>query len=236
MAFLTDCKFMYKATLLILLLGPCLTISVPSSALQEAKPAGDSDPFNVKFASFELRNETIFDGVTRLSQLTDVAFSIEGTTDIAGEARQRRHSARAGGKTLPELLDWLCELDGGYTWSRDANIANLFPRAVLNDRAYIMNLSLPVLTFEEAPDASSAVLELARQLPEPRQQLAVLKTGGSLAFSKPWTQTFTNITVRQALNSIARQLGQTHGWQLGGKPNFRMVMFHARLGPPNKTR
>lgn len=65
---------------------------------------------------------------------------------------------------------------------------------------------------------------------DPNENLYFLGIGGTQGFAKPWTASFRNITVRQALNRIAEQLGATYGWQIGGTANQRMIMFHYKLG------
>jgi hypothetical protein len=126
-------------------------------------------------------------------------------------------------------------LDSRFTWARDEGTANFFPRLARNNSNYLLNRELHNLVFNRVPDAQKAVFETVRHLPGPQEQLAVLMLGGSVAFAKPWTATFSNLNVRRAFNRIARQLGPTAGWNFGGTEEFRFVTFHTRLAARPKS-
>lgn len=195
-----------------------------------ATKATKEDPFNQVVQVAELKDETIFDEIARLNQAFDVSISIEGILPATGTVANPKFTARIENQTVLDVLTWLCALDTRYTWARDGNMANLFPRAFLNDKNYFFNRLLAEVHFKEIRDSGVAAMEVAHQLGDPNENLYFLGIGGTQGFAKPWTAAFHNITVRQALNHIAQQLGPTYGWQIGGTANQRMIMFHYKLG------
>lgn len=195
-----------------------------------------SDPFGGKIASFELKEETIFDGLSKLSQSQDVAFSIENAIlpRQAGRGLSNpKFTSHVEGKTLSEILDWLCELDSRFAWERDGNTANVFPRDKLGDGQYFMNRAVPELQIHEVREGDKIFFEALHKLSPPGPNVGVLQIAVSLKFDKPWTVSFTNLTVRRILNRIAQHIGPTYGWQLGGDIETPLVMFHQRLGRPS---
>lgn len=53
-------------------------------------------------------------------------------------------------------------------------------------------------------------------------------------FAKPWTIELSNISVRQALNRIAQEIGIGYGWLASGNSEVRIFSFHERLEPIQK--
>lgn len=106
---------------------------------------------------------------------------------------------------------------------------NVFPRDSEQDKSYLFNQILETVNYAGAPDAQKAVFQTVAQLTGPKQQIAILQSGISIAFPHPWTASFKNITVREAIDRIAQQLGPTYAWQFGGGNDFRVITFHRRL-------
>jgi hypothetical protein len=192
------------------------------------------DPFDVEVSRIELNNESVMNGVAKLSQQSTIRYSVEWIlNEKAGQqpGPDPKHSAALEHKSLKETLDWLFSLDRRYTWVRVGTTVNVFPAALKDSAAYFPNRILPTLVFSDVTDAGAAILVTLRQLPGKHEQIAFVQAGGSDAFEKPWTETFHDVTVRQAFDKIAEHLGQTVGWQLMGSRDFRMIMFHRRLVP-----
>ena len=204
--------------------------SIPGLRAQESTTPAKKDPFNQVVELVELKDETIFDEIARLNQAFDISISIEGILPAKGTVANPKFTARIEKQTISDLLTWLCALDTRYTWSRDGNMINLFPRMFLNDKNYFFNRLLPELRFQDARDSGDAAIDIVHRLGDPNEHLIFMGIGGTQSFAKPWTATFHDITVRQALNRIAQQLGPTYGWQIGGTTNQRMIMFHYKLG------
>jgi hypothetical protein len=159
-----------------------------------------------------------------------VAISIEGVLPEQGTASNPKFRAKIEGHTVAEVLTWLCTLDPRYTWTRDGNMVNLFPRALRDDKTYFFNRALPAVHFEGVMKADAAAIDVVHQLGDPSENLICLSIGGNLSFAKPWKATFHDITVRQALNRIAQQLGPTYGWQIGGTTRQRLIVFYYKPG------
>lgn len=194
------------------------------------------DPLMQVVRVAELKDETIFAEIARLNQNFDIAISIEGILPAAGTVTNPRFTAKIENESITNVLSWLCGLDTRYTWTRDQNIVNVFPRTSLNDKTYFFNRSLPEVQFQDIRESGVAVMEVVHQLGDPNENLYFMGIGGTQNFAKPWTTTFHNITVRQALNRIAHQLGPTYGWQIGGNANQRMIMFHYKLGAASQLK
>lgn len=197
---------------------------------QEPASPRQPDPFDQKVEVLELNHETIGDAIGRIGQLFDVAISVEGVLPESGTTTNSKFRARIEGRSIAEVLTWLCSLDPRYTWARDGSMANLFPRALQGDKTYFFNRVLPVMRFQNARKADEATISVVHQLADPNENLICLGIGGNLNFAKPWTATFRDITVRQALNRIAQQLGPTYGWQIGGTTKQRLIVFYYKPG------
>jgi len=204
--------------------------SIPRLRAQESTTPAKNDPLNQLVELAQLKDETIFDEIARLNQAFDISISIEGILPAKGTLANPKFTARIEKQTISGLLTWLCALDTRYTWARDGNMANLFPRAFLNDKNYFFNRVLPEVHFQEIRESGVAAMEVVHQLGDPNENLYFMGIGGTQGFAKPWSATFHDITVRQALNHIAQQLGPTYGWQIGGTMHQRMIMFHFKLG------
>lgn len=193
-----------------------------------AKPVGD--PLEQKVEVVALRDETIFDALAKLDQSYNLAISIEGILPVSGVVTNPKFTAKIEHRTIADTLSWLCSLDSRYMWLRDGNAVNLYPRNFQNDKNYFFNRVLPVLEFKDIHESSDAAIEVVHQLGDPEEHLFFMGIGGTQNFATPWTATFHDITVRQALNRIAQRLGPTYGWQIGGHVGSRLILFHYKLG------
>lgn len=211
-----------------------LLISIVSFALivafahQELNTS--QDPFDRKIENFELKDESIFEGIARLDQMSSIAISIEGILPEQGTIQNPKFRAKLEGATVSEVLSWFCRLDIRYSWGRDGNMVNIYPSAMRDNPNYFFNRKLPELHFQDIRQSDDAAITIVHQLGDPSEHLYFLGVGGTQQFSNPWTANFHDITVRQALNRIAQQLGPTYGWQIGGHTGTRLIMFHYKLG------
>ncbi len=221
---------LYRSMAVLLL----VSVSASFAAEEEEKLAKTSDELNRPFGKLELHRETVIDGAARLTEVSDIGLSVEvplASSLNAPPPRLEELSATLDGGRVRDLLDGLCELDRSMAWSADGDMVNLFPRKTVSDSSYLFNRRVSILRFSQVRDAGEAVLQAVAQLPGKKEQIAHMQVGGSTAFPKPWSATFTNITIREALNRIARQLGPTYGWKVQGSQDFRWIMFHQRLHP-----
>jgi hypothetical protein len=208
-----------------------------SSNFLLGRPAGQEpsltpsiDPFAQQVEIMTLQDETIFDALAKLDQSYGLSISIEGILPASGVVANPKFTARTTNRPIADTISWLCSLDPRYTWLRDGNTANIFPSQFKNDKSYLFNRTLPVLEFKDIRQSSDAALVAVHQLGDPSEHLFIMGIGGTQDFAAPWTATFHDITVRQALNQIALKLGPTYGWQIGGHSGTRLILFHYKLG------
>jgi hypothetical protein len=192
------------------------------------------DPMKQAIPSVELNNETIIDGLGKINQSTSsVGFSVEfplGQTISAKAPALRRFQVVLAPNTLASVLDQLCQLDPTFSWQQVGREINVFPRALKNDKTYLFNRKVDALQFENVPDAQAAVFQAVAELPPPKEQIAIMQTGAAINFARTWTASFKEVTIREAFDKIAQQIGSNYGWQFTGAADFRVVVFYARLG------
>lgn len=185
---------------------------------------------------FEIENQTLFDGLSRLSSEPiplRLAFE-EILRQNESDARDRevRFSVRLENNSVRDILDALCAADARYTWSLDESTINVYPRAVETDPSYLLNLHLAHIELKNITDAYEALTPLARLIPT--EQIGYRHLGPSVQYASPWNASFENLTVRQFINRIAAHLGPTGGWVFSGSKENRWFTFHngsfARLG------
>jgi len=127
--------------------------------------------------------------------------------------------------TLREILDLLCEFDSRYTWARDGETINIYPKEVAEDSSYLLNRWLQQITVTELPDPGEGLTFLDRQLPPPREQLAYAGAGGNFSYASPWTQSFSQLTVRQFINRLSEHMGSHTSWVFYGSKEERRFTF-----------
>lgn len=196
---------------------------------KQAPTTNVSDPLEQKIESFELRDETIGEALGHLNQSFDISISIEGVLPEEGTVTNPKLNASMRNVTVAEVLDRLCVLDPRYTWARDGNRINLFPRASSNNPNYFLNRKLADLQFQNVRQVGDAVITIDRQASDPNGGVIYMGIGQTQSFAESWTASFRNLTVRQALNRIAQQLGPTYGWQIGGTTKAKLIVFHYKL-------
>jgi hypothetical protein len=213
---------MYKALVIA-----CFVLAQLLSFPQSTTPL--LDPLTQNVGSFVIKDETIGDALGRLNQLFDISISIEGVLPEEGTITNPKLSGTLENRTLAGVLDWLCDLDGRYTWARDDDNVNIFPRASLNDARYFFKQTIADLRFEHVRKVADAVLAVDRQSGDQQGGVIYMGFGQAQSFAQDWTASFEKLTVRQALNRIARRLGPTCGWQVGGTTKARLIVFHYKL-------
>jgi hypothetical protein len=208
-----------------------LVVLVAISAWAQEKDPGE-DALNSKVPRLEVHDGTLFNGIARLSaEPGDLSFSFEfvlAPSHVQAAQPEPIFSVLLENSSVRTILDALCAFDTRYTWSRDKSAINVYPRATVGDGSYLMNRTLPRLDFKGVTNAEDAMFGAVSQLPPPFEQIAFAQAGGDISYSAPWGGTFEGITMRQALNLIARNLGPRGGWVLSGSQDFRTVGFHNR--------
>jgi hypothetical protein len=220
----------YVDTRSLLSLALLLTLGALSSRAQSADQG--EELLDVRVPKFDLRNITLFDGVARLTaEPTHLSFAFEYILTAHPHEPPTREvplNIYLDDKTIREVLTTLCSVDGRYTWTRDGTTINVYPKDTVGDGSYLMNRKLPKLELRGVAAADDALFAAVSQLPPPFEQIAVAQAGGNISYPVPWNATFANLTLRQALNLIARNIAPRGGWVLSGSREFRTVGFHSQ--------
>ena len=212
----------------------CVTLILTLGAL--AARAQTQDPeeelLDERVPKFELRDGTLFGGIARLSaESTHLSFAFEYILKAHfhdAPIPEASFSVHLENKTVREVLNTLCGADDRYVWTRDGTTVNVYPKETVGDRPYLMNRRLPRLELKGVAAAEDAMFAAVAQLPPPFEQIAFAQAGGDTSFATPLKATFENLTLRQALNLIARNIAPRAGWVLSGSREFRTVGFHNR--------
>jgi hypothetical protein len=196
----------------------------------------ERDPLERRVRTFRLEDDTLGDALGRLNQNDDISISIEGVLADEGSVTNPKFSGEVANRTVAEILDWLCQLDGRYVWMRDGNHINLLPREKSGDPNYFFNRTITELHFERVKRVGDAVLKIDRESNDKNGGVIYMGIGQRQSFAEPWTTSFAMISVRQALNRVADQLGRTYGWQIGGTTGAKLILFHEKLLPRSANR
>jgi hypothetical protein len=129
--------------------------------------------------------------------------------------------------TVGETLDAMCHADGRYTWSADDTFINVYPATTLNDPSYFLNRRLKRLDLNGLTDVQQGLLAIVNQLPPPKEQVAIAQVGGNYSYPpEPWTTSYEDITVRQAIDRLVRHMGERSSWAFTGSRDFRAFAFN----------
>lgn len=208
--------------------GVCLaqTKAAPGAGI----PASDDRVLSKRVAHFTMVQGTVYDGLKQLSNgAAPFAFGFEETLKEKfsdPDIQAQRFGIKLENKTTREILDALCASDPRYMWSFDSPAINVYPRATISDETYFMNRVLPRLNLVGVTDIDQGLLSIVHQLPSPTEQVAHVQMGGESSYpSEPWNQSFTALTVRQAVNRLVAHMGQRACWTFHGSRDFRAFTF-----------
>ena len=191
---------------------------------------GVKRPLDVRVEHFDVTDAILRDGTSELS-LKDIDGLHLGFEEIIRNKIQDdpgeqspRFSLHLAGKTVRELLDELCKSDARYAWSEDEATINVYPRVVVGEPSYLLDLWIEKLMVNRFPDPDQALVPLSRRFPE--QQVGYAGPGlGDNTYAEPWTATFDHLTVRQFVNRIAEHMGPRTSWVWQGGKDERMFTF-----------
>lgn len=216
------------------LLFALLLTAVWSSVVSAQQPNGQDAPedkfLNTNVPEFEMTGENLLDGLRKLAHSPEpfgFGFEIPLKRRFADpDLADRRFDLRLQNKTIREILDALCEADPRYTWSTDEGTVNVFPRAIINDDQYLLNLKLDKLELKNATNVDDGLFAIAHQLPPPFEQVAHMQLNGDDRYPpEPWTVAYQNLTVRQVVNRLAAHGDACSQWTFGGAMDFRAFAF-----------
>jgi hypothetical protein len=206
-----------------------LVLSLWSLGQTRSAPSPAAPPLSQRIQHFELTDAILREGIIQLASNRiaglHLGFEEIQRDNISDNPRNGgvQFSIQLENKTIHNILDALCEADARYTWSSDGISINIYPRATSTDSAYLLNRTLEHISFENVPDPDEALTPIAQQLRD--EQIGYTQTGGDVAYAKPWTASFQNITVRQLINRIAEHIGPQSLWIWQGGKDERMFTF-----------
>jgi hypothetical protein len=189
---------------------------------------------NSEISVFNLNNESIEVGLKRLA--TPAAFAMGFEHELKSKQadppiEDPRLTLHLTATTVHDALDAMCRADGRYTWSADDVFINVYPIKTLNDASYLMNRRLEKLDLKELTDIQQGLLAIVNQLPPPKEQVAIAQIGIGVDDAyppKPWTISYKNLTVREAINRLVRHMGEQSSWAFTGSIDFRTFAFDKR--------
>ena len=197
--------------------------------------ASDSDLLSQPVNGFELQSQTLTDGLAEIHASRQPSFSVEfPLKKDLGDPPIDDHliSARISGGSLESVLNQLVALDDRFTWANYKHTVNVYLKsAAAAGNNYLMNRKIPKLEFASVTAPSDLVFKTVSLLPGPLEQVAIQGLGPLGSFERPWTATFTNLSLREVYDEIGEHLCDGCGWTLSGANNFRVVRFQARLVP-----
>lgn len=194
------------------------------------KRVAAKSPLDTVIADFEVNDAIVRDALSELS-LKGVDGLHLGFEEIIRDKIQ--DDPRAAGPhfrlhlqnaTVRTILDQLCRSDGRYLWSQDGDTIDVYPKGTDADSSYLLGLQIRTIELTDTPDPNQALTPLSRQFPT--QQIGYAGPAlGDNAYSRPWTTTFENLTVRQFINRIAEHMGSQTSWVWQGGSQERMFTF-----------
>jgi hypothetical protein len=191
---------------------------------------GDS-VLNTEVPEFNLTEETIEVGLKRLAS-GSAGFAMGFEHELKAKHTDPpildpRLTLHLRTTTVREALDAMCRADRRYTWSKDDMFINVYPSKTANDASYLLNRKLLRLDLKELTDIQQGLLAIVNQLPPPREQVAIAQIGGDDSYPpEPWTTSYEDLTVRQALNRLVHHMGERSSWAFIGSADFRAFAFN----------
>ena len=215
--------------------GFLLFLISPLSLVHQGRPATVESILNSEISVFNLNNESIEVGLKRLAS-TSAAFAMGFEHELKSKQadppiKDPRLTLHLTVTTVRDALDAMCHADGRYTWSTDDAFINVYPIKTQNDASYLMNRRLEKLNLKELTDIQQGLLAIVNQLPPQKEQVAIAQIGIGVDDAyppKPWTTSYENLTVRQAINRLVRHMGERSSWAFTGSTEFRAFAFDKR--------
>jgi hypothetical protein len=196
-----------------------------------------SDRLDEPVVEFVVVDGTVLTALKNLSADHAIAFGFERIlkpTFGSPATEETRFSLHLKNVTVRTVLDALCEADHRYTWSAEGSFVNIYPREVEGKR-YLLDRVIPRLEIVNVTNVEQGLLAVVKQLPPPEEQIAHAQVGGDSSYPpEPWSVSFANLPVRQAINRLTEHMGPRSCWIFGGSEDFRTFAFF-KAGFPHET-
>jgi hypothetical protein len=83
------------------------------------------------------------------------------------------------------------------------------------------------MELKQLTDIQQGLFAIVNQLPPPKEQVAVAQIGGDDSYPpEPWTTSYEDLTVRQAINRLVHHMGERGSWAFTGSADFRAFAFN----------
>jgi len=217
----------------VLLISPLSLVHEGQRAEAPANATNVDSVLNTNIPEFNLNEETIEVGLKRLAS-GSAAFAMGFEHELKSKQTDPpildpRLTLHLRATTVREALDAMCRADSRYTWSTDDTFINVYPIKTVNDASYLLNRRLMRLDLKELSDIQQGLWAIVNQLPPPREQVAVAQIGIGVDDSyppEPWTTSYEDLTVRQAINRLVHHMGERGSWAFTGSRDFRAFAFN----------
>lgn len=216
----------------LLLISPLSLVHEERRSQTPVKVTTPDSVLNSEISAFNLNNETIEIGLKRLASRS-AAFAMGFEHELKSKQidppiQDPLLTLHLTPTTVREALDAMCHADGRYTWSTDDTFVNVYPIKTISDPSYLMNRKLTKLDLKELTDIQQGLLAIVSQLPPPREQVAIAYIGGGddTYLPEPWTTSYENLSVRQAINRLVHHMGDRSSWAFTGSADFRAFAFN----------
>jgi hypothetical protein len=185
-------------------------------------------PIETRIDRFDVEDAIMRDGMSALS-LKNIPGLHLGFEEIIRDRIQDdprldniHFSLHLRNKTVREILTALCEADGRYTWSQDADTTNVYPAAAEKDASYLLRLYIERISVVDIPDPDQGLTPLSKMFPN--NQIGYMG-GGEESYTEPWTAAFDRLTVRQFINRLAGHMDPQTTWIWQGGKGEKMFTF-----------
>lgn len=192
-----------------------LTISVLYTVAQNSRGAMSDDILSRRVEGIDLENTTLINATTRTLRRADLP---GGIAIVESCSRDINYSFAPSGLTLRDVLDSIVSRDSRYRWQIEEGVVNIIPVTrepeLLNTR--LARFSVERVTVNEAvsrlfaiPEVRSRMIELNLNQRSRQVGFGNLDRPGETPVSTTplYTVNQANVTVREALNAIARAHG-----------------------------
>jgi hypothetical protein len=189
----------------------------PTATQRASNTLSATSNLDNKMGDFSLDDKSLLDGVQILSKTNkriSIGFEKILTPKVAdAEVPYPKVTVRLKNATTREALNALCAADPRFTWSLDGLTVNIFPRITVTDSKYLLKRKLPKFRLTAITDIDHGLFAIPEQLPGPVEQIAHSQIGGDDSYpTEPWSASFEDITVRQAVNRLAEHMGNSSSW------------------------
>ena len=218
---------MKTAIILVLLV---VSLRIPASGQTTETQTGNQNASALGhiLAHFDVTDSTVIEALSKLS-LERIAGLHLGIEEIllerfsAPRDRSVRFSLNLTNASVRDVMEKLCQLDSGYSWSIDGSVINIYPREVVSESAYLLNREIGRIALDNTTYPSDTLTPLVKLFPT--EQIGYAGVGGGNPYPEPWSVVFERLTVRQLMNRTAEHFGAEAGWIWSGSKDQRFFFF-----------